>query len=416
MSDPAPALIADRLADGLRRWMLAVPAAVLLLNVTTLLDGVADYRPFWCEALAFAVLVGITALAAIPVLRGRPWGAWRWPLLVVALAATTAATAAVAPAWLIGRPHWSWELFGWWAVLLLLDRPFRYLAVVLAIHFGVTVGLVVAAGRTDVRTFVGMSTVALVLGGLQVAVWLLGAGTRRAAASAARLAAEGERLRTGELVAEQIHHDRLARYAELADTAGPLLAGLASGELDPGDVAVRHTCAIEAARIRRLLAEGDDSSDPLVHELTACTDVAARRGVVVQLAVRGECPPLPQRFRRALTEPALLALAAAGSAARVTVVAAPDRVVVSVVTDGAGPPPAEPAEGTGREQPVSVAWTRHDGTVWMEATWAGASTLPGSGTAASGANAPERFGTPVVRMTAAATAPGQTAVYGAAAR
>lgn len=397
MSDPAPTVIADRLADGLRRGMLAVPAAVLTLNVTTLVNDAADYRPFWCEVLTFAVLAAVTALAAIPVLRGRPWGAWRWPLLVAALAATTGATAAVAPAWLIGTPHWSWELFGWWAVLLLLDRPVRYLAGVLAVHFGVTVALVVAAGRGDVRTFVGMSTVALVLGGQQVAVWLLGAGTRRAAASAARLAAEGERLRTAELVAEQIHHDRRARFAELADTAGPLLAGLAGGELDPGDVAVRQTCAIEAARIRRLLAEGDDSSDPLVHELTACTDVAARRGVVVHLAVRGQCPPLPQRSRRALTEPALLALAAAGSVARVTLVAAPDRVVVSVVTDGDGRPP----DDTGRAEPVRVTWGRHDGTVWTEATWTEA-VATGWGTESSG---PEFPGT-----AAAGTVPARAAV------
>jgi hypothetical protein len=362
--EPTRAVIADRLADGLRRWMLAVPAVVLALNVTTLLDDASDYRPLWLEVAAFGVLAGLTALAAVPVLRGRPWGAWRWPLLLTALGATTVATAATAPQWLIGRPHWSWELFGWWAALLLLDRPARYLLTLLTVHLGLTAVLVVAAGRHDVRTFVGMGTVALVLGGLQMTAWLLGAGTRRAADSAARLAAEGERLRTAEVVAEQVHRDRLDRYADLAATAGPLLTGLASGDGDPGEPEFRRTCAIEAARIRRLFAESDDARDPLVHELTACTDVAARRGVVVQLAVRGECPPLPQPLRRALTEPAIVALAGAVSVARVTVVAEVERVVVSVVTDGAAPPPDDPG-GTG----VQVAWARHENMVWMEATW-----------------------------------------------
>jgi hypothetical protein len=371
VSDTAPVVIADRAAEGLRYGVLGILGADLVFSFPILLDDASDYRPFWLEALAFAALVGVTALAAIPVLRHRPWGAWRWPLLGTALAAHTAATAAVAPADLFGAPHWSWGIFGWSAVLLLLDRPVSDLLGTLGIHLGVTVGQVAAVGRADVRTFVGMAVTALVLGGAQVAVWLMGAGTRRAAATAARLATEGERLRTAELVAEQIHRDRQARYAELVDTAGPLLAGLASGQLDPGDPAARQACLIEAARIRRLFAEADDSSDPLVHELTACIDLAARRGVVGQLAVRGECPPLPQRIRRGLTEPALLALATAASSARVTVVAVPDRVTVSVVTDGTGPQPDEPAGHTAREQ-VDVAWARQEGTVWMEATWVGA--------------------------------------------
>jgi hypothetical protein len=402
VSDSAPAVIADRTADGLRRGMLAVPAADLLFSLPILLDNAGTYRPFWGEALAFAALVGITALAAIPVLRREPWGAWRWPLLGAAFAAHTAATAAVAPADLFGTPHWSWEIFGWWAVLLLLDRPVPYLLVILAIHLGVTVGQVLAVGRADTLTFVGMSILALLYGGLQVAVWILGAGTRRAAATAASLAAEGERLRTAELVAEQIHRDRQARYAELADTAGPLLAGLASGQLDPGDPATRQACLIEAARIRRLFAETDDSGDPLVHELTACIDLAARRGVVVHLAVRGECPPLPQPVRRGLTEPALLALATAASSARVTVVAVADRVTVSVVADGAGPPPDERTVPIGQEH-VDVAWTEQGGTVWMEATWVGAAMSSSPATAAGTAPAP-----------AVGPQPGQTTVSAAA--
>jgi hypothetical protein len=359
-------VIADRTAEGLRRGVLGVQAADLVFSLPILLGNASGYRPFWCEALAFAALVGVSVLAAVPVLRRQPWGAWRWPLLGAALAAHTAATAAVAPADLFGAPHWSWGIFGWSAVLLLLDRPVSILLAVLAVHLGVTVGQVVAVGRADVSTFVGMTITALVLGGLQVAVWFLGAGARRAAATAARLAAEGERLRTADLVAEQIHRDRQAKYAELTGTAGPLLAGLATSELDPGDPAVRQACLIEAARIRRLFAESDDSSDPLVHELTACIDLAARRGVVIQLAVRGECPPLPQQVRRGLTEPAILALATAASSARVTVVAVPDRVTVSVVTDGTEPPPDGRTGGTGQER-VDVAWAREDGTVWMEA-------------------------------------------------
>src|SRR5690349_3150937 len=98
MSDPAQTLIADRAAQGIRRGMLGVSAAVLVFSFPVLLASAARYRPLWGEVLAFAVLSGITALAAVPVLRRRPWGGWRWPLLGAAFAAHTAATAAVAPA------------------------------------------------------------------------------------------------------------------------------------------------------------------------------------------------------------------------------------------------------------------------------------------------------------------------------
>src|SRR5690348_6418390 len=118
--------------------MLGVSAAVLVFSFPVLLASAARYRPLWGEVLAFAVLSGITALAAVPVLRRRPWGGWRWPLLGAAFAAHTAATAAVAPAGLFGPPHWSWEIFGWWAVLLLDDRPVRYLVAALAAHLGTT--------------------------------------------------------------------------------------------------------------------------------------------------------------------------------------------------------------------------------------------------------------------------------------
>ena len=107
-----------------------------------------------------------------------------------------------------------------------------------------------------------------------------------------------------------------------------------------------------------------------MHELAACIDLVGRRGVVVQLAVRGQCPLLPQPVRRGLTEPALVALTTAVSAARVTLVAIPDRVALSVVTDGAVPRADAHAGGTGHEQ-VDVAWTRQEDRVWMEATWVG---------------------------------------------
>lgn len=90
---------------------------------------------------------------------------------------------------------------------------------------------------------------------------------------------------------------------------------------------------MEASRLRRLFAETDDVPDPLVHELRACTDIADRRGVLVDLQVRGRLPELDRGTRRSLTERPLVALAGAERHARVTVVARHDEVAVSVVAD-----------------------------------------------------------------------------------
>ncbi|MGO4423497.1 hypothetical protein AB4Z54_33635, partial [Streptomyces sp. MCAF7] len=113
----------------------------------------------------------------------------------------------------------------------------------------------------------------------------------------------------------------------------PLLTGLADGSLDPRDDEVRRACALEAARLRRLFAESDCAFDPLVHEMRACIDVAERNGITVQLAVRGDPLQLPLQLRRALLDPVIAALAAAGGTARVTVIRGEDQVRVGVVVD-----------------------------------------------------------------------------------
>ena len=51
----------------------------------------------------------------------------------------------------------------------------------------------------------------------------------------------------------------------LQETAVPLVTELAAGTADPGDPQVRIRCALQAARLRRLLAEGDEVPGSLVY-------------------------------------------------------------------------------------------------------------------------------------------------------
>ncbi len=130
---------------------------------------------------------------------------------------------------------------------------------------------------------------------------------------------------------------------------------------------MRHRCAVEAGRLRRLFAETDDVTDPLLHELRACSYIADQRGVVVDLQLTGQLPALDRDVRRALTEAPLLALAGAERRARVTVLGRTDEVAVSVLVDGRGPARAEPSGRASSQVTVSVL--DEDDRRWVEARW-----------------------------------------------
>jgi len=377
----SPTQIAARFLRGLRIATVGVTAIVLFgYQLPTMIGFLSRYRSGSIEIAMMAVHAAVIALAAVVVVRDRPWGRWRWPVLVIVLIASVTATAAVAPADLVGMPHWSWEMFGWYAVILLMDLPMGWFASVLAAYLIITLAQVILAGQTHLRILVGMAITVLLLGSWQLAVARAAVALRQTAEAASRTAAEEEALRTAELVAEQLHRDRQTRYSELAASAVPLLAGLAAGELFPDDPVVQRACAIEAARMRRLFAESDDVLDPLEHELHACIDLAERRGVTVQLALRGVRPALPRAARRALTEPVIAVLAGASASARITVVGVENEVVVSVIADRSDLDPAdrvdvvqsdpvEPVSLASEQGVIQVSWLLGTDGVWLDAIW-----------------------------------------------
>ena len=170
-------------------------------------------------------------------------------------------------------------------------------------------------------------------------------------------------------VADRIRGARQARWLDLRATAEPLLSGLVAGTADPGDPAVQRACAAEAARLRRLLAEGDDAPDPLVHELHACADVAQRRGVAVNIETAAQfpqagLPAVPPEGRRAITDLAIAVLVNANSRVRVTVTGTVDGVIVSLVSDSPAQPDL-PASPPG----LVVDSQRDQQSLWVEARW-----------------------------------------------
>ncbi len=362
-ADTGRDLAVDDLMRVLRLVLLAIATVLLTGFAVLLLVGDRESADWVTRQLvAFALLAAVGVVGGVAAFRRRPVGRVRWALVVVVFAAAAIATAGVPPADLIVRAEWCYATVGWFLLLVLIDHG----SVAAAASVGVfTVGsfaqLVVGGQGQDVPDLVVVSTIVL---SFELPLIAIATGLRRAVTTAAAATAREEQARTADAVAERVHADRRARYAELDSSTVPLLRALADGTADLRDPAVRSGYAVAATRLRRLLAEHDEVDDPLLHELRACLDVAERRGVAVYLGVCGAYPTPPLAVRRALTEPALRTVATAREHARVTVLGAEDGVTVSVVADAPAPDPVP-----GNEPGVTVTTTVDGSRVWVEASW-----------------------------------------------
>ena len=262
-------------------WQLAGAGPLLLAHLGSYSSGRFQVAA-WC-AIALIIAAG-----SVLLLRGSSRRETGWALAAAALVISTAAAAACPPAQML-ETNWSWGTAGWVGVLVLLRRPLAELGVFLTLEALAMFAVLARDGlhQPNVAAFI---TVLAGLTGIQVAI-SVAARTLHVPAQQAEAAATREADATArQAVADRIRGARQARWLELRATAEPLLSGLAAGTADPADLAVQRACAVEAARLRRLFAEADDTPDPLVHELHACADVAQRRGVAVDIETAAPFP------------------------------------------------------------------------------------------------------------------------------
>ncbi|MQY10988.1 hypothetical protein SRB5_11020 [Streptomyces sp. RB5] len=325
------------------------------------------YRPAWAQTTAFVWLAAVLVIGATHLPRGRqlPPGV-RWWTVASLLAVSATCTFTLPPQWLTGDPDWAFGLIGWHALFLLADVRIRLFTAFLAAHVGlsITVVLALASPTLDELAAAGIATVSTC--GFQLSMRVLVGLFRDAAPAAGNAAARAEELRTRERIHEHLQRDHKERYRALTATTVPLLMGLGYESLSPRDEEVRLRCGVEAARMRRLFAEGDAVSDPLLNELRACIEVAERKGVAVGLAIRGRSGEVPVEIRRELIDPVAVVLGHTRSTARVTVVWTARAVRVSVV----GADCADSLRtGAARDPKVSVVTTARGDSVWAEASW-----------------------------------------------
>ncbi|HUA30858.1 MAG TPA: hypothetical protein VMC03_18390 [Streptosporangiaceae bacterium] len=336
-------------------WHLAGAGGQLLHNRSA-------YSSFAFQGVMWLVMALAITAGSVMVLRAEP--AWRpaWTVAVIALAASTAAAVA-SPAGQMLAVNWAWGSAGWTGLLVLVRRRFSELALFLAAEALAILGVQVRDGlnRTDLAGFLAVLAWST---GAQVAV---AAGVRAldvAAGQAAAAARTENAVRERAVTAEIIRAARHARWLALQEGAVPLVAELAAGTADPGDPQVRISCAVQAARLRRLLAEGDDVAGSLMHELHASADVAERRGVAIAIETAGPLPHVPGPARRVITDAAIAILTAARSQARITLAAVAAGIAVSFVADTGGVVRLPAAD-----EGVAIEQQQDDGILWAEARW-----------------------------------------------
>jgi hypothetical protein len=358
------------LAAQYRRYG-AVAAVVIatgwhgVYDLTGTLGGLDTYRAPVVAVLCWLVYAAVGLRYGVSLLRGRVVRR-AYPGAVAAVLITAALVVALPPSALMTPANWGWGSVGWLGVLVLWDRPLAQLGAFLAMDALVMLVGMIAHGVTDrvslaVYLMVIVGAVTLQLGFGAGARLLTATGDWVGARSAEQTGAAVRRAR-----AEAVHAARLRLGRSIHEDTLPVLRRLAAGA-DPSDAAIRHRCAVGAARLRSLLLQARGEPDPLTIELRTGADIAARTGVVVDLEVHGRVPELDDDVRHALTAPALAALASARRRARVTVTALGAEVVVSVLGDGDGGGPVEEAAVPS----VAVGRYEVEEGRWVESRWTG---------------------------------------------
>ncbi|MFE9691310.1 hypothetical protein [Micromonospora sp. NPDC005806] len=364
----AASAVADASDRGARVAAVTVALAWhLAIDLPGLLGAGLDPAASAMVAAGWLVTAAVGVAVGVRLLRGGLPPARR--LTVLLLVVDAAVFTAAGERGLFDDANWAWGGLVWFFLLVLWRRPVGWLLALLGAHAAIALGAVLGHGTTapaDLTRYAmyvyGTSSLPVALFAGAAAITVL--AWNRADTAAAALAVEAERI-----AAERARRERQARLALAGGTAEEVLAALAAGEADPADPEVRRRCVLAAARLRRLIAESDDVPDPLLHELRAAADLAERKGLPIELVAVGSPPELPVEVRRRLADPLTTALSDARGWARLTVVANPDEVVVSMVTpDHEGPDATGPPD-PGGDGPVDQVEERGGGIRWTQIRW-----------------------------------------------
>lgn len=365
---PVRGSVAERYASALQVGVVAIMLIWhFCYDVLVIWRSWPLYTSRTGTVVAWLIVSAVQVAGSILLLRqGSRAGPTVYRLLAVAaLGASLLAIRSYPTGVVLGDASWAWNTVGWCGVLLLMHRPLWELLVMQAANTAISVVAMALDGVIDRVTAGKLVIVCFATVGAQVLFVVVGHHLNGVARRATELTLARAESQSRAAADEAVHAERQRRYREVGERIAPLLRGLGDRTLDPADPQVRRSAGVEAARLRRLFAETDDSSDPILHELRACTDLAERRGVDVTFFHYGDLPEMPAAARRSVTEVVLLVLASAESRARLTVVADAEEVVVSVIADA----PAEVLDELRSGLPVSIVPDQDGDQLWVEVRW-----------------------------------------------
>ena len=352
----------QELLRGLRIAVATIAGAVLL--TASLPRKLSIHEPLATQLVAYGVLLALLLVEVVAIVRNREWGRFRMPALLLVIAASTLSTWTLAPEFLLTSTDWSFGTSGWLGVVLLFGRPLSELSAFLGVNLAITAARVLVVSGGDSDLLLGLVAGAVGTVGFPLACGMATTIVRRIADDAERATARAAEIRTSEAVAVGLFEAREARLARLDAGAEELLRGLADGTLDPNDGEVRRACDLEAARMRRFLAEADHAEDRLMYELRHGADVAERRDVLVEFERAGRWRTPPDEVRPALVDGVLAGLTAARRRARVSVIGIGPTLSVSVTSDGGD---WKPQLRTHPDVTHIVVTTEEQ--TWIESTW-----------------------------------------------
>jgi signal transduction histidine kinase len=317
--------------------------------------------------VVFGYLAVLGVWASVLILRGRPvpsTAAWVGGSLLLAC---SLAMSADLPVEVLSRgEHWSFGLVGWYSLVVLFDLAVGVRLLFLALH-AMILAVPVFVGPGGLEAAATMWVFIVSVTGMQAWVVLATGVVRSFAARAGGHVREAADLRLARHSAEVTQREHRRRYEDIRGTTVPLLQELATGLLDPACGQAKGRCALEATRLRRLMSSADRPDDALQHEVRAIVDDLDRRGIQVQLSLKGPPVPVPRTIRGVLLEPVVAAIVAARTTARLTILRGEGAIRVSALCTGIPadwePPPADPR--------VRVSTTINQGTLWLETVWTG---------------------------------------------
>ena len=190
---------------------------------------------------------------------------------------------------------------------------------------------------------------------------------RTVAASTAGTAAARAALEAERVAARQAQADRRERLSVVSERPARCWPSWPTA----GPISIRPCSA--AARWRRPTAPADRGvrrrAGPAAARAASLRRHRGAQRPAGELVAVGTSPPLPVEVRRRLAEPLTATLAAAQQWARVTVVAQPEEVIVSLITPGtatdpAGTPPSRMDDGE-----VEYVYERDEELVWAQTRW-----------------------------------------------